>query len=141
MFCNNCGTKLDDGQKFCPTCGATQGDAVQPLQMLQQQEPEKKKHGKAVLLVLVILIIIGLVVCGAIFAVNRFSPEARTARLIEEAQDHYGSKDYDEAIDAYRAALEITPDSVEAYKGLVKIYKKLDDTDELLDVLENTIYE
>ena len=136
MFCNNCGTKLDDGQKFCPTCGATQGDAVQPLQMLQQQEPEKKKHGKAVLLVLVILIIIGLVVCGAIFAVNRFSPEARTARLIEEAQDHYGSKDYDEAIDAYRAALEIIPDSVEAYKGLVKIYKKLDDTDELLDVLE-----
>jgi len=46
MFCNNCGTKLDDGQKFCPTCGATQGDAVQPLQMLQQQEPEKKSMAR-----------------------------------------------------------------------------------------------
>lgn len=27
-FCNNCGTQLNDGAKFCPSCGATQNGAA-----------------------------------------------------------------------------------------------------------------
>ena len=28
-YCTNCGAQYDDGAKFCPTCGATTGEAAQ----------------------------------------------------------------------------------------------------------------
>ena len=28
MYCNNCGTQIDDGTKFCPGCGASQTGAA-----------------------------------------------------------------------------------------------------------------
>ncbi len=142
MFCRNCGAKLDDGQLFCVACGAKLDDSVQTIESVLREEPEpKKKHGKTVLLVLLLFVFIGILVGGVFVAKKFYSPEARTARFIEAAEESYSSKDYDEAIANYRLALAITPDSVEAYKGLVKIYKKLDDTDSLLEVLEEAYKE
>lgn len=36
-FCGKCGTKVEDGVKFCPSCGAPMGAQEQPNQTAQQQ--------------------------------------------------------------------------------------------------------
>ena len=43
-FCGNCGTKVEDGKKFCPECGAPmEGNAQQPQAQPQPQpQPEQQ---------------------------------------------------------------------------------------------------
>ena len=125
MFCEKCGARIDDTQSYCPACGAG------------MHAPEKKKRGgKIIAFIIIALVVIGLVAGGALFAFNYISPEAKTARLIEQGDDLYSDKEYDDAIDSYREALSITPDSALAYKGIVKVYEKLEDTEALAEVLE-----
>lgn len=37
-FCGNCGTKVEDGKKFCPECGAPMEASPQPAQQQPQQQ-------------------------------------------------------------------------------------------------------
>lgn len=125
MFCEKCGARIDDTQAYCPACGAG------------INTPKKKKRGgKTIALILILLIVIGLIAGGAVFGLKYVSPEAKTARFIEQGDEFYSDKEYEDAIDSYRAALSITPDSAEAYKGIVKAYEKLDDTKALIEVYE-----
>lgn len=39
MFCSNCGTKIPDGSKFCPNCGAPVGASV-PSQPKVNEAPQ-----------------------------------------------------------------------------------------------------
>ncbi len=39
-FCGNCGTKVEDGKKFCPECGATIEVAEAQQQTQQQAQPQ-----------------------------------------------------------------------------------------------------
>ena len=40
-FCGNCGTKVEDGKKFCPECGTVM-EAKAPQQQTQQQQPPQQ---------------------------------------------------------------------------------------------------
>lgn len=42
MFCENCGTQLEDGALFCPECGARLAEAEQPIPMPTAQEDDEK---------------------------------------------------------------------------------------------------
>ena len=101
-----------------------------------ENEQIKKKSGKAVAVTVIILLILALAGCGIFYALKYYSPEAKTGRLIAQGNEFISEKEYDMAVDTFRASLELTPDSVEAYKGLVKVYEKTDDVDALMDVLE-----
>lgn len=41
MFCQNCGTQLNEGARFCSNCGTPTGDAVQTqeVQPIQEVQP------------------------------------------------------------------------------------------------------
>ena len=47
-FCGTCGTKMEDGAKFCPSCGAQTGAAPQQAQPQQQtyqaQQPQQQTY-------------------------------------------------------------------------------------------------
>ena len=101
-----------------------------------ENEQNKKKSGKTAILIVILLALLALAACGAVFAIKYFSPEAKTGRLIAQGEEFLSEKEYDSAEASFREALEITPDSIDAYKGLVKIYEKTDETDSLMDVLE-----
>ena len=137
MFCRNCGAKLEsDDQLFCRNCGARQ-DGAQGVQGTQMKaEKPKKKAGKIIAIVAVCLVLVAGLGCGAVWMMKYNSAEARTARLIAEGDQFFSDKDYDEAIEKYEAALDITPDSEDAYKGLYKAYKKLDDPEMIIEILE-----
>ena len=58
-YCKNCGTKLDDGAKFCPKCGNPIEGVIQVQQSVDsssEQEPHKRmgclKKGLIIFLVL-----------------------------------------------------------------------------------------
>ena len=101
-----------------------------------ENEQIKKKSGKAVAVTVIILLILALAGCGIFFALKYYSPEAKAERLIAQGEEFISEKEYDSAEAAFREALELVPDSSDAYKGLAKIYKKTEDTEALMDVLE-----
>lgn len=44
-FCGNCGTKVEDGKKFCPECGTVmEVKAQQPTQQAQQAQPQQQQQ-------------------------------------------------------------------------------------------------
>ncbi len=57
MFCRNCRTKIPDGAKICPSCGAPAGDTT----AMRTKRKKKKGHPvlTTVLIVLAVIIIIG----------------------------------------------------------------------------------
>ena len=47
-FCGNCGTKVEDGKKFCPECGTVmEAKASQQTQQNQQTQPAPNTKGGA----------------------------------------------------------------------------------------------
>lgn len=101
-----------------------------------ENEQIKKKSGKAVAVTVTILLILALAGCGIFFALKYYSPEAKAGRLIAQGEEFISDKEYDSAEAAFREALELVPDSSDAYKGLAKLFKKTEDTEALMDVLE-----
>lgn len=138
MFCNNCGSKIDDGQLFCPACGAKQGSMTDNYPAASGDQKQKKPVKKFVLIG-VILLLLAACAGGAVFALKYFSAGARTERLLTQGEQYISEKEYDLAEASFREALEIAPDSADAYKGLVKVYEKTDDPDALMAVLEEAV--
>ena len=102
-------------------------------------EQNEKKSGKTAALIAVILMLLALAAGVAVFALKYFSAGARTERLLTQGEQYISEKEYDLAEAAFREALEIAPDSADAYKGLVKVYEKTDDPDALMAVLEEAV--
>ncbi len=44
-FCEKCGTKADEGAKFCPSCGAVMEAPEQQAQSAEQAQPAKNTQG------------------------------------------------------------------------------------------------
>lgn len=42
-YCNNCGSQIPNGSRFCPNCGAPMGGGYQQPQY-QYQQPQKKSY-------------------------------------------------------------------------------------------------
>jgi hypothetical protein len=67
-FCNACGTNLENGAKFCPTCGGVQSAsnpvAVAPL--ATPPPPEANSGVKTVLIVVAAIVVMGMVGLAAV---------------------------------------------------------------------------
>ena len=47
MFCKNCGAPIEDGAKFCESCGAEFVSDISEQSAAKTPPPEKKKKEKA----------------------------------------------------------------------------------------------
>ncbi|MCR4793514.1 MAG: extracellular solute-binding protein [Lachnospiraceae bacterium] len=131
-------------QPVNPVPGQTAQTPVQPAAPAPAPKPvkEKKKkpdngtgksgNGKIIAISLIGVALIAGIIGLMFFLISYNSDEAKTARFIEQGEQCLADKEYEEAIEAFRAALEITPDSEDAYKGIIKAYKKLDDTEAMM---------
>ena len=86
MFCNKCGSKLNEGDKFCPKCGNS----------VEYITKRKKAVNKKAIIIIVLLIIIAVVAGGILIGNNKKDLETKqpdiTPKYDEETQ---ASNEYD----------------------------------------------
>lgn len=92
----------------------------------------KKKN---IAIIISILVALAVAIAVGLFALNN-STGARLSKQLQLAQKYVSEMNYEEAIIAYKAAIEIDPKSAEAYIGLAKVYIAQDDYEQALAVLQ-----
>lgn len=142
-YCNKCGTKLLDGAAFCGECG----NAVKTASVPPAPQPKKKKNG----MLIGIAVLLVLVACAAIYFISQgddstaksVAEKTETAEVLDwQTEYDLGMKylsdgNYEEAIIAFEAAIEIEPKNVDAYIGLADAYVAVGDTEAAISVLED----
>lgn len=83
-YCKNCGTKLDDGAKFCPKCGTPSGSETK-----QDTETKKKKSSKKGGLIAAIVVAVIALLGGAAwyFDIQDESVRSITHPKIQEREE------------------------------------------------------
>lgn len=93
---------------------------------------------KRSLIGVIVVIAAVIVLCGilaAVLVVRSVSPAVRLEKQLTLGAKYLNELDYEQAIVAYRTAIEIDPKSTDAYIGLADAYVGLQDYDEALAVL------
>ncbi len=132
MYCPKCGKELTDDAKYCAGCGVYVG--ADNNNTAQQQMPIRKKKSATIWIFggIILFVIIGFVIGGISVYGNT---EHKYARQIKLAERYLDELDYEKAIVAYKAAIEIDPKGAEAYLGLAEVYSELAEYEEALKVL------
>ncbi|MGX8687601.1 MAG: zinc-ribbon domain-containing protein [bacterium] len=133
MFCKNCGYDLPDSVKFCPRCGtkilppgSAAGAAPQESPSPQEGADVIKKKGSskppkkymlagAVSLLLVLCIVL-------VFVVRKKDLRSRLEEQLRLGAAYLQEMNFDMALDAYAAAIEIDEREPRAYLGRADVY-------------------
>ena len=142
MFCEKCGKELYEGAKFCSGCGAviegsTAENTVTESSTEAEESVKKKNKNPAVLIAAVIIVIVVALVIGGVTLYS--IPKIRYERQLSLGQKYLDELDYDKAIAAYRAAIEIDPKNPDAYLMLAQVYLDNDDESEAMAILHEGI--
>lgn len=95
-FCENCGAKLEEDDKFCPVCG----NKIDNGEVLEQEEispPKKRKSKKVILIVFIVLLLIASAGAAGLYMIDKKEEEVekedqREQERIEE-QDLEGERE------------------------------------------------
>ena len=147
MYCTKCGKEIEEGASFCGYCGTpweenSVGDEGVPPKRQQpagREEAVKFKSKKRLNLlpfviigivaaVLLVIAVTGMIVLG--------SPAHRYDRQLSLGEKYLDELDYEKAISAYKAAIEIDPKNPEAYRALAELYLATGDTEAALAILQ-----
>lgn len=88
---------------------------------------------------IIIIAAIGAVVCiavAAVILVTGNSTERKLTEQLDQAEGYLSELDYESAIVAYEAAIEIDPGCRDAYLGLADIYIEQEEYEEAAEILE-----
>lgn len=103
----------------------------------------KKKSPIVIFVIIAVLLVAGIVI--AILFISGNSKGKRLQKQLELGQKYLTDLDYENAILAYKAAIEIDPKCEDAYLGIAKVEEKLlaeieagENTEELRGLLEET---
>ncbi len=115
--------------------------------MLNRIGRAKMKKKSKRLLVFGVTVFLAAVSIMAVLIAQSSSPERRLRKQLESAERYLAELDYEQAIVAYRSAIEIDPKNEAAYVGLVDTYIAwadkvfLDNPEQAMDILEKAIEE
>ena len=129
MFCPYCGKQLPDTSKFCEYCGQKM-DSVDA-----KPEKKKKKWGWVVALV-ALAMVVALVLGGVLASCNQNSSWQKQYDL---GMRYLSDGDYEEAVIAFLAAIDIDPSRPEAYAGAAEAYVEMDEAEKAIKILKKGI--
>jgi tetratricopeptide (TPR) repeat protein len=151
MFCEKCGTQLEDNVKFCTKCGAlVNGDLnrnvieanfdVPVSSAVQTIEYKKsKKGGLIALLSVLIVMLIAVVGFGSYIILSGNNGESKYDKLLSKAQESMDNEDYESAIEYYLQAIEIEDEDADMYSFLSEAYQLNDDMEKAVATLEKGV--
>ncbi len=142
MFCEKCGTQMEDDARFCPSCGKSMDldselptatvqpvTSVQPIAVPGGVQPvaivHKKKKSTGLFIAIGVIVLVLLIALFSIFVLG--SDNKKLQKQLSLGEKYMDELKYDAAIAAYMEAIEIDPKCVEAYSKLAEIYVALDD--------------
>ena len=96
---------------------------------------KKSKMPLIILLTAVLVVMVAVLVIAALVAVQSVSPKQRLQKQLEIGDRYLSELDYEQAVVAYRTAIEIDPKNVDAYLGLADAYVGMNDHEEAVNVL------
>ena len=131
MFCPNCGNQIPDDSKFCGKCGTK----------LMTDAPGKKKTGKTVKIIAIAAAILLLLAAGLGIFVLLGGNSDPWQDQYDLGMRYLSEGNYEEAVLAFLAAIDIDPNRPEAYKRAAKAYIKLDDYEAAREILLEGIEE
>lgn len=120
MFCSKCGAEIKEGMNFCNKCGHPTGSIEQAptLESIVEGQGKEKKSLKLLVIILAIVCVVAGVAVGGLWLwkYSVFQGNlSKGAYYIEE-------EEYEEALNAYLAALEYDPENVDAMLGMAQAY-------------------
>ncbi len=120
MFCSKCGAEIGNQESCCPKCGAAVGEKKKgtAVPAVPRKEVPGRKKLLAGVAVLAVLAVTGIIV----LAVHLTSPEYRSGKCVKTAEKYMQEGAFQEAIEAYRKALEYLPENAAAEEGLEEAY-------------------
>ena len=162
MFCDNCGKEIADASRFCSGCGTpikrpdpeatvilkpSQAKAIadnpapviSPVSANEKDTVKKKKSPLPWILLGAGVIFIGILLITGI-AVLCY-PKIQYGRQLSLGQRYLNELDYENAIAAYKAAIDIDPRNPDAYQALADVYVAMDDYDSACEILQEGLKE
>lgn len=163
MFCAKCGCQIGEDVKFCGKCGAETGrgsgaapagssavPAVPPVSsfavppMTIPAAPplggRKKKKGSPAVVIMGV-IVAALLTSGLVFMATGGMSKVHAMQQLSLGNRYLEDLDYEGAIAAFQAVIEIEPKEERAYIGLAEAYMGLGDPDAAVEVLAQGIEE
>src|SRR5574344_1178672 len=137
MNCKNCSYPLEENNPICTRCEFNNAVTFAPVQ--NHISPTKKKKSKAKLITIISIAGVVAIGGGATAAVMLSQPsvETKVEEQISLGEKYLTQEKYDEAIIAYKKAIEIQPNNPDLYIKLADVYIKKSDNDSAVDTLEN----
>lgn len=142
MFCSKCGAKLTEGNKFCTRCGTALIPSVPKDPEPPMPAPPKKSRWKhPVLMIVLIIALVICIICAAALAIllagnGKENTEALWQEQYDLGNRYLSNGNYEEAIVAFCAAIDIDPKRPEAYRGAANAYIAMGDYESAADILD-----
>lgn len=136
--CSRCGNTFDEQYGVCPYCGfmLVPGDysAEKPASDPEKKKIQSKKPLIVLICILTAVLIIGIVICIAVLTSGKGTSEYE--QQISLGEKYLSEEKYDDAIAAFKKAINIDPNDPDAYLGLADVYIAMGNDDEAVRVLE-----
>lgn len=151
MLCNKCGKEISEGAPSCPECGsllteknaegadAAKSGAETVVPASEDAAVKKMSSPMSFIICGIAAVALLVVIVTGIAALS--SPQRKYEKQLSLGDRYFEELDYDRAIAAYRAAIEIDPKNSDAYEALAEIYMEMEEPDKALAVLQEGIDE
>lgn len=154
MFCEKCGNKISDTDVFCERCGAVvsgngantqSADArnanIQSgntwnadIQSGNTQSADTKRRSR--FKITAVIAILALIIAGvAVITVGGAPQKIKINRMMKTAQRYLEEMQYEQAVLAYDAVIEIEPKHLPAYMGKANTYVAMEDIENAVSTM------
>ncbi len=137
-YCNQCGAKMKDADKFCMNCGdaftETEANAGLPVAGVAPPQPQSVPGVKRNLLIGALLAV--LLAAGGLWGWHIYVAKDQMKTGLYIAARYLGEYNYEQAVAAFSDIIRMNPQEVRGYQGLARTYTLLGRYEEAWSIYE-----